>query len=71
MLHGYTIIAVSHEQAINILAETVDVSSALDTGCGIMTVAQHPQHGDLIILDNAIGKCAIALHQDHAKKFTS
>ena len=71
MLHGYTLIAVSHEQALNILAEATAPIALLDIGSGTATIMRHPMHGDMIVIDNAIGKCAIALRRGHVEKFTN
>jgi hypothetical protein len=70
MLQSYTFIAVSHEQAVSTLAETVDSSDMMDMGSGVATLARHPIHGDMIIIDNAAGQSAVALHRDRVKKFT-
>ncbi|MEZ2310857.1 hypothetical protein AB6809_29855 [Paraburkholderia sp. RCC_158] len=71
MFLGYTLIAVSHEQAIKTLAETVDSKASLDMGSGVATIAFHPVHGDMIIIDNAAGESAVALSLDQSERFTA
>ena len=71
MLHGYTIIPVTHEQAVITVAESLDAVSSMDAGSATTTLAEHPVFGDIVVFENAAGQSIIVAHRDHAKKFSS
>lgn len=71
MLQGYTVLPVTHEQATVAVADSTDIKSTLDLGSSLMTLAEHPQLGDIIVIENSIGKSAIALQSERAKKISN
>jgi hypothetical protein len=61
MLHNLTIVPVSQDQAIVLLAETIAAGSTLDGGSMQTTVCRHPQIGELILIQNALDSSAVVL----------
>jgi hypothetical protein len=70
MLQDYTIVPVSHEQALNVLAEIIDTMGNLDMGYTVAHIASHPVHGDLFVIENVCGMCAVCIARAQARKFT-
>jgi hypothetical protein len=71
MLQGYTFIAITHEQAVMTVAESIDTKSKLDIGYSVTTIAEHPIFGDIMVVENCVGPSVIAVHRDRAKKFSN
>jgi hypothetical protein len=61
MLQNFTIVSLSQDQAIVLLAETIEAGSTLDGGSVQTTVCRHPEIGELILVQNALGTSAVAL----------
>jgi hypothetical protein len=61
MLQNMTIVPVSQDQAIVILAETTETGSTLDGGSVQTTVCRHPLIGELVLIQNAIDASAVVL----------
>jgi len=71
MLLNFVLIEVSYEQAAMTLAETTETFSAIDSGSINTTLASHPIHGPMIVIENAAGKSAIAVRSERWNHFES
>lgn len=71
MLSNFVLIEVSYQQAALTLAETTETFSAIDSGSVITTLASHPIHGPMIVVENVAGKSAIAIRAEHRDAFES
>ena len=69
MLSNFVLIPVSYEQAVMTLAETTETFSALDSGSIDTTLAAHPIHGPMIVIENAAGKSVIAVRSERQDDF--
>jgi hypothetical protein len=71
MLQNFTIVAASHEQIINLLAQAESTIGTLDTGSVVTTLAEHPIFGQVVVNENVAGPSTIVLHRDAAEKFSA
>ncbi len=69
MLSNFVLIPVSYEQAAMTLAETTETFSTMDSGSINTTIASHPIHGPLMVIENTGGKSAIAIHFERRDQF--
>ena len=69
MLFNFVLIAVSYEQAVMALAETTETFSAIDLGPINTTLASHPIHGPLMVIENSAGKSVIAVLAERRDQF--
>jgi hypothetical protein len=71
MLHNFTIVPLSNEQAMVLRAETNHVESALDGGSMQSTLCRHPELGDLIVIENTAGSSAVVLDKAFVGKLST
>jgi hypothetical protein len=69
MLSNYVLVEVSYEQAVMTLAETTETFSAVSAGSINTTLASHPIHGPVMVIENVAAGSVIAVRAERREQF--
>lgn len=70
MLQAVSMIAVSHEVAVTLLAETSNIEGTLDIGPTVVSLADHPSYGRMLIVESATGPSGLGFERDGFIKYS-